>query len=91
MPQISETLAARAERYGTFQANADASQRIKTLLKELATEHDTPLTAIHAEAMDNIAQKLSRILCGDPNYDDNWRDIAGYSTLVLNILTDEQE
>jgi hypothetical protein len=30
--------------------------------------------------------KMSRILCGNPNEPDHWRDIAGYATLIENIL-----
>ena len=33
-----------------------------------------------------IQHKIGRILNGDPNYDDNWRDICGYSQLVLDEL-----
>lgn len=43
-----------------------------------------------AQALDTIADKIARILNGDPNYDDNWRDIAGYATLVLKRLEAEQ-
>lgn len=38
------------------------------------------------EAIDMIAVKLGRILCGDPNHADHWRDIAGYATLAANAL-----
>lgn len=33
-----------------------------------------------------IAHKLARIMNGDPNYIDNWTDIAGYAQLVVDIL-----
>jgi hypothetical protein len=33
-----------------------------------------------------ITHKISRILNGDPNYDDSWRDIAGYAMLVVKEL-----
>lgn len=90
MTDINATLAARGSRYGSFEDNANASQRIKCLLKDIATEQETPLTMLHAEALDNFAQKLSRILCGDPNYTDNWHDIAGYATLVENQLIEQE-
>jgi hypothetical protein len=38
------------------------------------------------ESLDLIANKLSRIINGDPYYDDSWRDISGYATLVLQRL-----
>ena len=34
------------------------------------------------QALDLIATKLARIITGDPDYSDNWHDIAGYATLV---------
>ena len=30
-------------------------------------------------ALDEIAIKLARIVCGDPSYPDHWDDIAGYA------------
>ena len=34
-------------------------------------------------AVDEIALKLARIVCGDPNYPDHWIDIAGYAEKAL--------
>ena len=36
-----------------------------------------------------IQHKIGRILNGDPNYDDNWKDIAGYSKLIADELNGE--
>ena len=33
-----------------------------------------------------ITNKMARIVNGDPNYIDNWHDIAGYATLVEQEL-----
>lgn len=38
------------------------------------------------EALDMIQHKIGRILSGNPNEPDHWHDIAGYATLVENIL-----
>ena len=38
-----------------------------------------------------IANKIGRILNGDPNYPDSWHDIAGYATLIENELQSEAE
>lgn len=32
-------------------------------------------------ALDMILLKIARIVCGDPNFDDHWDDIAGYAML----------
>ena len=38
------------------------------------------------EGLEMIAHKISRILNGDPNYDDSWVDIAGYAQLVVDAI-----
>ena len=48
----------------------------------------------HRMAMYMIASKMARIVNGDPNYIDNWHDIAGYATLVeqeLNMTNRDKE
>ena len=44
------------------------------------------LGAAKQESLDLIATKIARILNGDPNETDHWRDIAGYANLVVEIL-----
>jgi hypothetical protein len=36
--------------------------------------------------MTMIVHKLARIVNGDPNYGDSWRDIEGYAKLVADRL-----
>ena len=36
-----------------------------------------------------IQHKIGRILNGDQTYDDSWKDIAGYATLIVNELNGE--
>ncbi len=84
---IDETLAERGSKYGTsFIGNARISQSIKGLFR--SSPNWDNLEADQKEALDNIAIKLSRILNenADVNYVDNWTDIAGYATLVVNRL-----
>lgn len=38
------------------------------------------------EALEMIASKIARILNGNTNNEDSWRDIAGYATLVADRL-----
>lgn len=44
------------------------------------------LTPDQREALEMIAHKIGRILNGDPDYADSWRDIAGYAQLVCDRL-----
>lgn len=36
--------------------------------------------------MNMLAEKLSRIIEGDGNFDDHWVDIAGYCNCVLKVI-----
>ncbi|MFW9600746.1 MAG: DUF6378 domain-containing protein [Prevotella sp.] len=47
---------------------------------------NTYMPPIMQEAAKMITHKLARIANGDPHYDDSWRDIAGYATLVVNYI-----
>jgi hypothetical protein len=81
---VKDMLAEREARYGSFEQNAKTAQMLQTAM------HMTPqwgsLSWTHREALEMVAHKIARILGGDPNYIDNWLDIAGYATLVANRL-----
>jgi hypothetical protein len=84
MSDIQATLAERGSRYGSFADQGKIEQNIKRAM------HDSPnwasLPDDSKSALEMIATKVSRILKGDPEYDDSWRDIAGYSTLIVNRI-----
>lgn len=42
------------------------------------------------ECLEMLQHKIGRALNGDPEYDDNFRDIQGYSKLVLDRIVREQ-
>ena len=89
---IDSTLAQRGSRYGIFAVHAEHTQALKKLLRQLMGEGKW--NALHQdqqEALEMIAHKLGRITNGDPNYDDSWRDIAGYAQLVANRLAGQAE
>lgn len=69
----------RESTYGSFSDNAEIAQGIKRLL---CNGPAYPRTSnAQREALDLIAIKLARIVCGDPHYDDNWDDLSGYAVL----------
>jgi hypothetical protein len=47
-----------------------------------------PSAQLHGLRM--IVDKISRIVCGDPDFVDHWRDIAGYATLVADDIEGEK-
>lgn len=84
---IDETLAQRGTRYGSFKDHAEISQVLQqVMLRHAAKTHKKPMPPYMVEALIMIAHKLARIVNGDPMYDDNWRDLSGYSQLVVDIL-----
>ena len=80
MTDVSKTLNARNERYGTFSVQAAISQTMRNFMRQ--SPNWDSLDPDMAEALDMIQHKIARILNGDPRYADSWHDIAGYATLV---------
>ena len=84
---VNEMLEGRATRYGTFEGHARISQALKAVMHERSGWDR--LKPDQREALEMVQHKVARILNGDPNYADNWIDIAGYATLVANRLEKE--
>lgn len=83
-PTINDTLTERGKRYGVFSGHAQITQELKDVMRK--TPKWDSLTPSQKESLEMNAHKIGRILNGDPNYDDSWRDIAGYATLVEKQL-----
>ena len=81
---VDAILEERGRRYGLFTDLASMSQTIKDMMKQ--EEGWARLAPDQKEALEVIAQKIARILNGDPNYADSWVDIAGYAKLVADRL-----
>ena len=81
---VQALITERGSRYGKFADGADIMQQLKDVMRK--TEGWTRLTNSQREALDMIQHKIGRALNGDPTYDDNWKDIAGYATLVAEEL-----
>lgn len=82
------TLADRAPKYGSFEPNAMVAQDIKAAMRR--SPKWTKLRADQKESLELMATKMARMLSGDPDYIDNWHDIAGYAKLVEDRLVAEQ-
>lgn len=80
MADIENTLAERGARYGDFTNHAKIAQSI--LDAYMAAPGWNKLSDDKKQAMRMFADKAARILNGDPEYTDNWHDIAGYAKLV---------
>jgi hypothetical protein len=81
---LENTLQERGARYGDFKDHADIAQDIQDAMR--AAPGWAKLDKMHRQALTVIADKIARILNGDPNYADNWHDIQGYARLVEERL-----
>jgi hypothetical protein len=88
MTEVSDTLAERGARYGSFFDHALIAQSMQQLMRgtdAIKTGWDG-LSPDMQQALTVIADKVARILNGDPTYLDNWHDIQGYARLVEQRL-----
>jgi len=81
---ITATLNERGSRYGVFAEHAYIAQSIQNVMR--AAPGWARLSCDEAQALTVIADKIARILNGDPHYTDNWHDIQGYAKLVEDRL-----
>lgn len=83
---LNQILTERGDRYGLFSGHAQISRSLKRLADGFAAERGKVLADDQQEALDMIFHKIARVLNGDPDYSDSWRDIAGYAALVADRL-----
>lgn len=82
LDKLSAVLVDRGKTHGDFSVQSSVSNAIKGIIR--SGPH--ALNAPHKEALEMIAVKMSRIICGDPDEIDHWVDIAGYAKLVSDML-----
>ena len=89
MSDVKSTLAERGSRYGDFSDHAEIAQKLQSVMKG---HRWYKLDAVKRQALTVIADKIARILSGDPEYADNWHDIQGYAKLVEDrLVTPEKD
>lgn len=78
----------RESSYGPWRENSKTMQAIKNLFRS----HPgwAKLDDSHREALDMFALKIGRILCGNPNWVDNWDDLGGYARCVAALIIEEK-
>ena len=86
---INDILTQRGSRYGTFVGHAEVTQDLKRCMANHLAKRNKVLADDQWEALEMIAHKIGRIINGDPDYDDSWKDIAGYAELVAKRLQGE--
>lgn len=84
MTEIEDVLKERGGRYGAFKEHARIAQNIKRAMRD--SPNWVSLSDDKKEALEMNAHKVARILNGDPEYDDSWLDMVGYTQLVVKDL-----
>lgn len=79
MVEVNEVVKERHGTHGPFDAQATIAQA----LKDAARLGDSwnEMSGAQREAVDMILHKVSRIVCGNPNFEDHWVDIQGYAKI----------
>jgi hypothetical protein len=80
-------LAERGARYGEFIDHSDYAQDLKATMQKVRPLRWSILPNDMKQALEVIADKMARILNGDPFYLDNWDDIQGYARLISKRIT----
>ena len=89
MSDINTLLAERQKTHGDFVTHAALCQELTDAMRvQSGWLHLSP---DQRESLEMIQHKVARVLNGNPNEADHWRDIAGYATLVSRRLEKEQE
>ena len=92
MSDINQVLEERGSRYGRFADHARIAQGLQDTMRA-ATNWDK-LDQDMKQALSVIADKIARILNGDPFYADNWHDVQGYAKLIedrINMIEDDEQ
>lgn len=71
----------REKTHGDYREVASLAQRFKMLMRQQPGWHR--LSETQQESLDMISSKIGRILSGNPDEPDHFRDIAGYAMLPL--------
>ena len=91
MTDLNAILVERGNRYGDFKGHAEITIGLKQVIQDELYKRHKFLAPDQTEALDMICHKIGRIVNGDPDYEDSWRDIAGYAQLVADRLIAEGE
>ena len=76
---FEEMLAEKKKTHGDFSENADYDQRLKNIIHEKWHK----FSYSQKLALEMIVHKIARLLAGNPDEPDHFRDIAGYATRGL--------
>jgi len=77
--QTGALLAERGSTHGDYPTQAAVTQAIKAAMR--TGPNWNRLSDAQRDALEMLAVKQGRILCGDPDFQDHWDDLEGYARL----------
>ncbi len=80
MNNVDKTLEERGKVYGKYRDHAYIADNIRYAMLESPNWRRIDAEKRHSLIV--IADKIGRILSGDPNHIDSWHDIIGYARLI---------
>jgi hypothetical protein len=89
MSITNQILSEREQTHGAYREVASYSQALKQLMR--SSRNWERLDVAQAQALEVVADKVARILCGDPGFLDHWQDASGYFELVVRDLTEARQ
>jgi len=84
MTTVNDTINERASTHGDYKEQAAFAQHFKRMVRE--GRNWERLDFYQAQSLEAFCDKISRVLCGNFNEIDHWRDVAGYAQLVVREL-----
>ena len=88
--ELDALVAERGAAHGDFVAKAGYIQFLKEATQAAEDICEQNLTPASAETLDAIFVKIGRIVYGDQNFPDHWKDIAGYAWIMYKHLEANQ-
>lgn len=86
MGELTKVLEERGNDYGDFELISKAAAELRQTMASSGCEYSDA----QQEAINMICHKMARLIFGNRNKQDTWLDIAGYATLIVNILEKEK-
>lgn len=83
---VDAILDQRHQTYGKFIQLAEIAVELREVITLHLSLRQKTLAPDQEEALMLISSKIARIINGDSDHIDSWRDVAGYATLVADRL-----
>lgn len=88
MSMAADIVDEREHTHGSFSASAAIAQGLKGVMS--LAPNTAELDHVKAEALDLMATKIARILCGEAEEIDHWTDFGGYAELVVRDIRERR-